>query len=114
MKRDPNVYLGHIFDCGTVIGDYLQGIKKFDFMRDIKLQDAVVRRLEIIGEATKRLTDDIRERDESIPWKQVAGLRDILIHDYAFVDPETVWMIAKRDVPKLTKRIAIIIDYVTR
>jgi uncharacterized protein with HEPN domain len=88
-----------------MIEAYLAGVKKPQFMKNQQIQDAVIRRLEIIGEATKRLTAEIRKQDETIPWKQMAGLRDILIHDYALVDPETVWTIAKRDIPKLTKSI---------
>jgi uncharacterized protein with HEPN domain len=109
MIRDPLIYLGHILDSATAIAEYISGVKKAEFMHDPKLRDAVIRRLEIIGEATKRITEEIKERDKSIPWKQMAGLRDILIHDYAFVDPETVWTVAKHDVPKLAKRIAVLL-----
>ena len=69
-----------------------------------------MRRLEIIGEATKRLTPEVRNRDAQIPWREIAGMRDILIHEYFAVDLELVWKTIKRDVPKLVKRIKLLLD----
>ena len=94
-----------MLDCALAIESYLVGVRKTSFAKDSKLQDAVIRRLEVIGEAAKRVTEKVRESDASIPWKKICGLRDILIHDYAFVDMNTVWDVAKHGVPKLKKSI---------
>ena len=68
-------------------------------------QDAVVRNLEVIGEATKRLSAELRDKHPSLPWRQIAGLRDVLIHDYGNVDIEEVWAIVKKDLPDLKQQV---------
>lgn len=109
MKKDPMVYLGHVYDGTVVIAEYVHGLTKPKFLKDHKTQDAVIRRLEIIGEATKHLTEETRQKDRTIPWKQICGLRDILIHDYAFVDMDVVWKVVRQDIPKLRKSIAALV-----
>jgi uncharacterized protein with HEPN domain len=69
-------------------------------------QDAVVRQLEVIGEATKRLSVPLREAHPEIPWRRIAGLRDVLIHDYMGVDIDAVWQATQRDVPDLKRLLA--------
>jgi len=75
------------------------------FFEDRKTQDAVVRQIEIIGEATKKLSDGLRQGYPEIPWSKIAGRRDKLIPDYMGVDPEVVWLTAREDVPKLGQEI---------
>src|SRR3954471_15604003 len=99
MNRDE-VYLRHIRDAITRIESYIS-VGRDEFMRTSHWQDAVVRQLEIIGEATKRLSQALRDQHPQIPWRQVAGLRDVLIHDYATVDLPAVWEITQKDLPPL-------------
>ncbi len=75
------------------------------FSKSTTIQDAVMRRLEIIGEAAKNIPDYFRKKNPQIPWREIAGLRDILIHEYFGVDMSLVWKIANKDIPKLKRQI---------
>ena len=80
-----------------------------EFIENTQVQDAVLRRLEIIGEAAKRLESDFREKYDKIPWRQMSGLRDVLIHDYDQVDLDQVWQVIKVDIPVLKERLKEIV-----
>lgn len=99
MKSDL-VYLRHILDAIQKIESYVS-VGHETFMSTSHWQDAVIRQLEIIGEATKRLSPDMRRRYPQIPWKRIAGLRDVLIHDYLGVDISLVWQITQTYLPTL-------------
>jgi uncharacterized protein with HEPN domain len=105
MKRDESVYLRHILDAIFKTQEYLEGLDEAAFKRNSLVQDGVIRQIEIIGEATKRLSPDLRRLYPRIPWDDIACMRDKLIHDYFGVDIEKVWLTATEDLPMLKTEI---------
>ena len=103
MKRDL-VYLRHILDAISKIESYV-AVGRNVFMATSHWQDAVVRQLEIVGEATKRISDELRSKYPEIPWRRIAGMRDVLIHDYMGLDLSVVWEVTQRDLPELKQKI---------
>jgi uncharacterized protein with HEPN domain len=108
-KRDPRLFLADMMDAIVKIEKWTSGISSAKFLADGLLQDAVVRNLEILGEAAKNIPDEVRSRYPGIPWKRIAGFRDIAIHDYFGVDLEIVWKILTEGIiavkPSLEKAI---------
>ena len=82
MKRELGLYINDILESIDKIEGYIKNTGQTRFREDQQIQDAVIRRLEIIGEATKNIPDDLRIKYPDIPWKAIAGMRDILIHEY--------------------------------
>ena len=105
MSKDPRVYLAHIMECIQKIERFTQGGKE-RFLEDELVQDAVLRNFEVIGEAAKRLDEVYRASHPDIPWRAIAGLRDVLIHQYEGVELERVWAIVEKDLPGLKQSIA--------
>lgn len=95
MKHDDSVYLRHMLDAIVKIESYLEEVSKDVFLMDSLIQDGVIRQIEIVGEATKNLSSDLREAHAHLPWQDMAGMRDKLIHQYFGVDLDTVWLSAK-------------------
>jgi len=104
-KRDSTVYLKHILEAIAIIEDYLSNIDEKHFHATQLLQDGVIRQLEVIGEASKNLPQNVREMAPAVPWKEMAGMRDKLIHQYFGVDIKAVWATAQQDLPEVQKEI---------
>jgi uncharacterized protein with HEPN domain len=113
MKRDESVYLRHILDAISKIESYLQGITETAFSEQSLIQDGVIRQLEIIGEAVKRVPDHLRNQQPHIPWQDIAGMRDKLIHDYFGVDMEKVWLTAQDDLAGLKSAVTEMLETTT-
>ncbi len=105
MTKDRRVYLAHILECAQKIEQFTVDGKD-RFLRDAMVKDAVLRNFSIIGEAAKRIDDSYRTAHPEIPWRALAGLRDVLIHQYEGIDPERVWTIVERELPDLREAIA--------
>jgi uncharacterized protein with HEPN domain len=101
MRPTDTAYLQHVLDAILKVESYLRGLDESAFLADSRTQDAVVRQLEIIGEAAKKVSSEARGRTPDTPWQDIAGMRDKLIHDYFSVDLHRVWNTAKRDLPAL-------------
>lgn len=106
MKRDMRLYIKDIVESIEAIEEYTKRITEVEFYKNRQTQDAVLRRLEVIGEAVKNIDDNFRNRYLDIPWRKIAGLRDVLSHEYFGVDMKRVWNVVKRDLPELKPKIS--------
>ena len=105
MTKDPKIFLEHIQESISEVEKYLAGVSEEAFFADSRMQNAVIRQFEIIGEAIKNLPDDLKNTHPETPWRQWAGMRDKLIHEYFGVDLKMVWKTVKDDLPMLKEQI---------
>jgi uncharacterized protein with HEPN domain len=110
MKKNDSAYLSHILNSIERIEDYTKGMEKDDFLSSNLVQDGTIRQIEIIGEAARNLSKDIREKYSQISWSDIAGMRDRLIHHYFGVNLNAVWDTVKIDLPILKDEIMGILD----
>ena len=103
MSKD-NAYLADILDSARIIQHHLSGMSREQFLSDLRTQDAVIRRFEIIGEAARHLSPAALKALPDVPWNLMVGMRNLLIHDYDDVDPKRVWTDSQEDLqPLITK-----------
>ena len=105
MKKEDYIFIKHILESIGDIESFTKEISKDVFFKNKEKQNAVVRSLEVIGEAVKNIPDNLKEKYSSVPWREIAGTRDKMIHHYFGVDLNIVWDIVKKDIPKLKKQI---------
>jgi uncharacterized protein with HEPN domain len=110
MKRDPLIFIKHIDECISDIDEFMSGKTEADFLDDKMLNKSVIRTLEVMGEAVKNLPNDFIGRYPEIPWADIAGTRDKLIHNYFGVDLNLTYEIIKDDLPELKKQIKGILE----
>jgi len=111
MPKEPLEYLRHIRDeCSYILSVTGDELTKDEFFQDETLKRAIVRSLEIIGEATKKIPADYKVKWNSIEWKNMAGMRDRLIHDYLGIDYSIVWDVIRNKIPDLYREITDVID----
>jgi uncharacterized protein with HEPN domain len=109
VSRETRLFLDDIVESCDKIGRYTLGLR-FDQFRDSELVvDAVTRNLELIGEASKAVPEDVRGRYLDVPWRKMAGMRDVVVHGYFRVDVQLLWDITQRDVPVVRQKIAAIL-----
>jgi uncharacterized protein with HEPN domain len=108
QSRD-DLYLQHVLDAIGKIESYVE-IGYETFMAESHWQDAVIRQLEIIGEAVKRIAPEAKARRPHIPWRRIAGMRDVLIHQYMGVDLEAVWQVTQHDLPQLHEGVKFLLS----
>jgi len=111
MKKD-RIFIDYVRDILENVEkaqSFVEGMDGDDFLRDEKTIFAVIRALEVVGEAAKKIPDDIREKYQDIPWREMAGMRDKLIHDYFGVNLKLIWKTVQEDLPPLEPKLSQVI-----
>ena len=104
-RRDLRDYLQDILEAVNDIDSFVADMSYEQFIKDKKTLNAVVRSIEIVGEASKRLPESLKVKNSELPWREIAGMRDKLIHAYFGMDTETIWKTVKENIPQLKQTI---------
>lgn len=104
-KKDDLEFVRHIIEAIKLIETYLKNVKKEEFIGNPEKRDAVIRELTVIGEAAKSISDPFRSKNPSIEWKDLAAVRDIVVHQYFKIDLDIVWDTVKNNLPTLKKKL---------
>lgn len=104
-KHQDLFYIEHVIEAVNDVEESLKGLSKKDFLKDKDVKDANIRRLEVIGEAVKNISNKLKLDHREVEWKNIAATRDKIIHHYFGIDFEIVWNIIKKDLPKLRKQV---------
>lgn len=110
MKKDPQIFLKHILESIEWIEKDTKGMSKDDFLKNVPIQDAVVRRIEIIGEAIRNLPPELKKENKDVSWQDIMDMRNKIIHEYFGVDLELVWEVVQKDVPELKDKVKEILS----
>ena len=113
-KKNYLVYILDIIEAIDLIEVYCKDVSEERFSKDTQLQDAVLRRFQIIGEAAGKIPDALRKEFPEIPWKKIIAQRNLIIHDYATVRPHEVWMVIKKDLPVLKPQLTAVKEYLQK
>ena len=109
-EKDDIEYIKHIINAIQLIKQYTKDLQKDEFIKNNEKQDAVIRELAVIGEASKNISDSFKVKNNFIEWKKLAGVRDIVVHQYFNIDLDIIWDIIQYDLPELEKRLATLIN----
>jgi len=105
MSKQKQKFIEHILESIELISEYLKGVSEKEFWENKQVQDSVLRRIEIIGEASKNLPAELKELIPDVPWQRIAGLRNVLTHHYWGIDLQMTWNIVNADIPFLQKKL---------
>jgi uncharacterized protein with HEPN domain len=105
VKKDPKVHITFILECIELIQKYIKSITYKKFLSSSQMQDAVIRRIELIGEAVRNIPNEVKEKHPEIQWNRISGMRNLLIHDYLGIDLKITWRVAIKEIPDLKKKI---------